>query len=243
MTFKSKHCKAVGILDKGIKLNLQKRLKNKLIVALPDVTDTDKLSNNDQLIKSIKTKAKGRKIVGIIGSLEKRKGILNLVKMSQQVDDKNLFYIFVGHLHKDSYTKRELRFLLETIRKKPDNCFFYLNNIIDDRLFNTLINSCDVIYLSYLNFPHSSNLLTKASHFKKPVIVSRGYYMEEIVNKYNLGLAVEPNDIDESYRAIKNLLKNNKIERKFKEYSDKNSVGILKETLQKMIKTINYKNT
>ncbi len=60
---------------------------------------------------------------------------------------------------------------------------------------------------SYQNFYHSSNTLTKAALFNKPVIVSKGYLMEELAVKYQLGIAIEENNAEMLISAIEHLAK------------------------------------
>jgi hypothetical protein len=47
-----------------------------------------------------------------------------------------------------------------------------------------------MIFAVYKDFPHSSNLLSKAAFFKKPIMVSSKYYMGSEVDEYQLGFSV-----------------------------------------------------
>ena len=64
----------------------------------------------------------------------------------------------------------------------------------------------DVIYASYEKFYHSSNLLTKAAFFRKPILVSTGFCMAERVHAYRLGASVPEGDVERGLVAIHSLL-------------------------------------
>jgi glycosyltransferase involved in cell wall biosynthesis len=242
----SRYCKAIGLLDSGVVKKLQNKIQNKPVTAFPDVTDTSLSSKDAKLLAQIRKKVNGRKIVGVLGSMDRRKGVMAMLRLAKIQKGKNLFYIFAGELNKDKFTKNELAFFQATINTNPDNCFFYLKRIPSEGQFNSFLSICDVIYLSYLDFPHSSNLLTKASFFRKSVVVSRGYYMEEVVKKYKLGISIKQNDENEAYEAVRTLLEGRGFEQTgFKKFYDKNSVANLEKVLRKMIESLNqeYENS
>ena len=83
-----------------------------------------------------------------------------------------------------------------------ENCFVHLARIPDDAKFNTLVNTCDVIFAMYENFLHSSNLVTKSAMYGKSILVSTGGYMEEVVRQYKLGEAVPAGDVRGAISAL-----------------------------------------
>lgn len=62
-----------------------------------------------------------------------------------------------------------------------------MEKIPDESCFNALIAESDLIFAAYKQFTGSSNLLTKAAAFRKPVIVSRGLCMGRRVEQYGTG--------------------------------------------------------
>ena len=62
-----------------------------------------------------------------------------------------------------------------------------------------------MLYSAYRNFRHSSNILTKAALFEKPVIVSRGHLMAERVERFRLGVAIEQDSAAECAGALRRL--------------------------------------
>ncbi|MFM7791033.1 MAG: glycosyltransferase family 1 protein, partial [Microcystis panniformis] len=66
---KSKQCLGVAVLDEGIADKLQQKL-NKPVVVLTDITDESPPDMDFEIVKKIRAKAAGRKIVGLLGSLD-----------------------------------------------------------------------------------------------------------------------------------------------------------------------------
>lgn len=117
-----------------------------------------------------------------------------------------------------------------------DNLFLHLQRIPDGVLFNELFKISDIIFASYLNFADSSNILTKVSFFKKPVIVSDNTLLSKRVKKYNLGVCIKEGMVSETIIAIENILSSfNYNEAKFEEYYSLHSESKLKSVLNSII--------
>jgi glycosyltransferase involved in cell wall biosynthesis len=200
---KSPHCPVVAVLDEGIADKLQQKL-NKPVVVLTDITDESPPDMDFEIVKKIRAKAAGRKIVGLLGSLDRRKGTLTLLEVSQQVSDR-WFFVFAGRLAEPAFTAAELAKIEEIVKANPDNCFFYWNSIPDGSGFNAVVQVCDVLYAAYENFPYSSNILTKAAIFEKPVIASKNYCMGERVEKFNLGYGIEGGSVSQCVSILERL--------------------------------------
>ncbi len=225
--FKSRYCAGVGILIENIKNKLQLNIKRKPVIVFPDIVDV-KNSDDYYLIKEIKKKAKKRKIIGLLGSLGKWKGMLSLLEVARISKERNWFFIFVGQLEKESFTKEELYYLYNC-KKSFENIFFHFERIPNESEFNSSIKICDALFAVYENFRFSSNILTKSAFFKIPVIVSKNYCMGERVRKYNLGKVVEESSPLECYNALNeifvlNNLKDNSNKFKFEEYKEHHSI-------------------
>ncbi len=195
----SSNCKSVGVLDEGVsyKLNLSKP-----IIVLPDFADSSSPDLNFEILPLIKEKAGKRKIVALLGALDKRKGLLSLLEIAKV--DSSLFFVFAGRLSKGSFTNVEVEKIKDFIDSNPSNCFFYLEFIPGEPQFNALIKACDILYAIY-DYPHSSNILTKAAIFEKPVVASQFHCVGERMKKYNIGKALSPGSVNECISAIKTL--------------------------------------
>jgi glycosyltransferase involved in cell wall biosynthesis len=230
---KSNNCKAIAVLDEGIAGKLQNKIK-KPIIEFPDFTDKSNPDMDSQMIKQIKEKTGKRKIIGLFGGMEKRKGLLTLIEIAKK--SKELFFVFAGNFNENSektYSKEELIKIKKFVVSDPSNCFFHLKFIPEESQFNAVINSCDVLFAAYKNWIHSSNILIKAAIFEKLVIVNDGYLMAERVNNFNLGKVVPQGNIEKCIEAI-NLLINKPFKANFEGYKKLHSI----EQLSKQFKII-----
>ena len=76
----------------------------------------------------------------------------------------------------------------------PQNLFIKPDFVTDERCFNELIAISSVIFAVYRDFKRSSNMLSKAAYFEKPILVSDEFLMGERVQRYKIGQAVKPDD-------------------------------------------------
>jgi len=231
----SSHCRTVGVLDDGMAYSLVK-ITGKPVIVFPDIAELF-LSKVDFLqLTELIHETKGRKVVGLFGCLAKRKGILTLLAVSQRMTGEDVLFLFAGPLDESSFTDDE-RILIESfVTNPPVNCIFFLESFHEEH-FNSLLESCDIIYLVYEKFSYSSNILTKAAYFKKPVIVTEGYCMAERVIKYRLGAVVKENHPEESERAIRTLVANLPVNdcSGFEEYYSNHTEGRLRECFESVI--------
>lgn len=202
--FKAFYCQGVGVLDNEQTTKLQLQL-NKKVITFPDITDEANPDFNFFVALDIKKKADGRKIIGLLGSLNKRKGLLNLLKASQQPSNEKYFFAFVGQLSHYTLQAEELEYIQKIRALNPSNCYFHFELIPDEPQFNALVNTCDILFAAYENFPYSSNILTKAAVFKKPLIATTGSCVGNRVHQFQMGLTIEEGSLDQCSEAIHNL--------------------------------------
>jgi glycosyltransferase involved in cell wall biosynthesis len=196
---------SLAILDAGVVHKLRLRLFAKQVFVFPDFSDETPPCDNYHLVEEIKEKAQNRKIVGLLGSLERRKGLLTLLKVAEQPMARDWCFVVAGKLAEQTFSKQELNEIKLFFEEPRENFFVFFGTIPDDAQFNGLVNICDVIFAMYENFPHSSNLVTKAAAYGKKLLVSTGGYMEEVVNQYELGDAVSAEDVPAVLFALSRL--------------------------------------
>lgn len=196
---RSRYCKSVAVLDEFCRDYLMPYQPN--IVYFPDFSDESEPNVNYDLALKVRERAQGRKIVSLLGAIDLRKGIVNFIKVSMLADQTKYYFLIAG---KSFLTGRELA-ILDNFVSRP-NCLYWGQRIPTEADFNQLVAISDVVYAAYVNFTQSSNMFSKCALFGKPLIVSRGYYMEEVMNKYHLGYAIPQDSPSDCVKAISDCL-------------------------------------
>ncbi len=221
---KSKYCCSIGILDEFTFEEVKKYQSN--VIRFPDFSD-DCLPNMDFYVtKQVLEKANGRKIISLLGHISKRKGYETLIQCSNILPNDKYFFLIAG---KESLNKEEINFIKNNLSTKEN--FLYVKEYIPSEAdFNSLVYISNVIFAAYINFPHSSNMLAKAALFNKPIIVSKGYYMDRIVTNYRMGLSIDSCSAKECADAIEQLINNINLNYNSQEYLKNNRISNLKES-------------
>ncbi len=237
----SRNCTGVGILDEGVADEMQSLLGKKPVVIFPDVADASAPDPHYGPALEIREKACGRKIIAIIGGLERRKGVMNLMDIARRSAKENWFFVFAGRLVRSTFSSVELNDFSSFAGSNPSNCYFLLHHIPDEPQFNALIDTADVLFAVYPNFLSSSNQLTKAALFRKPVLVSDSFCMGERVQQYGIGLAIPENDVAACIRALHQLCDPDETagilkSARFDDYSKAHSLDRLREAFGHLLK-------
>ena len=193
--FLGRNCRGLALLDEVAVAPLARRLAPRPVGRFPDLTD-ETPPTGTPLSAQIRAAARGRKVIGCLGSLCKRKGIHELIRICERSAERPWFFVFAGKLDTVDFADRPLREILRFLQHRPENAFVHLQVVPDGNEFNSLAAECDVLYCHYLNFPHSSNLLTKAALLRRPVLVSDRHCMAERVAAHHLGAGVTEGDVD-----------------------------------------------
>lgn len=202
----SDNCRSVALLDEGVAETLAAELKGTAVIPFPDFADLSPPDLEYQLPGQILEKAAGRRIIGLLGCIDKRKGTLTLLDVAERMKDESFFFVFAGVFCRQTFSSDELARLDMAVSASPDNCHFSQGFIPDEAAFNALVVTCDILFAAYNGFPHSSNLLTKAACFRKPIIVSDGFCMAERVRRYRLGQVITEGDSSGCIKAIRTLV-------------------------------------
>ena len=240
----SRRCPAVAVLDEGIADRLQAKLHGKPVIVFPDPADASPPDRTFPPVIDIRERAQGRIIVGLVGALAQRKGLLTLLETAQQAAAEPWFFVFAGQLMLNSFLPEEQRLIQNWLHALPANCYCYPQRLSDEAQVNAIIDTCDILFAAYHHFFSSSNLLTKAALFEKPIIVSEGYCMGERVQQYGLGLAIPENDVAQCLTAIQQLCDPSARERfvraaRFAEYRQVHSIERLHLAFRQLLAAAN----
>ena len=101
----------------------------------------------------------------------------------------------------------------------------------------------EVLFAAYHDFPHSSNILTKAAIFQKPVIVSDGYLMAERVRRYRLGEVIQQKNPELCAAALRRILTDRQAwleehQPRWEEYRTANSREFAKRAIGQIVENI-----
>jgi glycosyltransferase involved in cell wall biosynthesis len=232
----ARNCKGFMLLDDAVAE--QYIAKGANAFSMPDFSINDELTKNCTISEEIKNLANGRKIICLIGSQQKRKGLLSLLRAAQELSKNDFYFVIVGQLVRETYTKEEVVEIEKLLQM--NNVYKKLEYVRSEQEINEYIQCSDLIFAAYENFCHSSNMLIKASVFQVPLIVSSGYYMEEQVEQHSLGVSVPESDVAAIVSVLNGVeiwkLKDSEQFRKGCAcYAESNSKDKVKEVLQQML--------
>jgi len=175
------------------------------IIIAPDFADISLptiLINEDQK----KQQQKHNPTIGLLGYLLPSKGTISISRLLLQNKLKGHALILAGELPWDKYDA-EQQIILQNIQQceSARTRFEWIN---DESEYNALIQECDILLATYTDFAHSSNTLTKAAIFNKPVIVNDGHLMAQRVRDYRLGEIIPEGDLNALRDAILKITTN-----------------------------------
>ena len=178
-----------------------------VFACLPDVTHERAPSKLGRIAAEIQESANGRKIVTVAGSLDRRKGLYELMYLAMNADPSRFFFAFCGPTHWETF--EDSGQLFRAFRSSsPENCYFHLefiSDIGDDNEFDSILHCSDIIFSAMPGFVHSSNVVTKAARLRKPVIVTGTGVCGLRAMKYRLGAVIPENDVYCALQALERL--------------------------------------
>jgi glycosyltransferase involved in cell wall biosynthesis len=195
--FTLKSCLGVALLDEWAENPMRDLIgEDKSVTIFPDFTDVILPASdgkNNSLAGKISNFSNGKKIISLLGHLQRTKGIVEFTNAAKAPESQNVFFFLGGELNWSEITSSEKESLKEDW-ENIQNVFCHFDRIKDEATLNQVIAISDIVFAAYRDFPNSSNILTKAAYFRKPIIVSDGYLMAERVRKFELGEVVPEGD-------------------------------------------------
>lgn len=208
----ARDCRGICVLDERFNDRLQ-AATGRAVHAFPDMTDESPPAEPTEAAREILSKANGRKIIGLI-AMEKRKGLLTLLRaaaIARRLGEP-WYFVATGPFARSTFNAEDLRFCEEIARAAASG---EINNVhldlaghrIQDGVpYNTLFAAFDVIWAAYENFEGSSNALTKAAAFRKPLVATAGQCVGARVEKHQLGRVFPQGDPGAAVEAIRGTL-------------------------------------
>jgi hypothetical protein len=206
LLFRSQGCQGVYLLDEGVVDCLRHRNPHIRAWASPDFCDTSLPDSPGEQVRALTAYAQGRPVVGLFGQIDKRKGVLTFLDWADQMAGAGVYFALCGPLQEASFSASELLRLRNYELHPRPNVYACFKAISDESGFNALVSASAVIFLTYFNFRHSSNLLAKAAFFQRPVISCEEHCIGERVRAFHLGATVPAHELDRGPALITALL-------------------------------------
>jgi hypothetical protein len=154
------------------------------------------------LAKQILERAANRKIVFMGGSIGKQKNLARWFELIALANPKDWFFVQIGRLNHNNLLPEDQLALANIVKHPPKNLWIQPEYLADERQFNEIIALSSVIFAVYRDFARSSNMLSKAAYFEKPILVANGQLMGKRVEHYQIGLAVDQDSASSMYRGL-----------------------------------------
>jgi glycosyltransferase involved in cell wall biosynthesis len=173
-------------------------------VFLPETTSVEVCDPPPEPVRNIRSRKDGATVVGLLGALSSGKGIDLLVDVIKNCNTEGFFFLIAGPCGPRNVPPALWNFLTNEIHNYP-NVVYSPNPIPSEPEFNALITACDIVYCAYKGHLHSSNVLSKAVAFRKPLLVNDGELMAKRVREYGIGCVLLEQTAEACLKAFREM--------------------------------------
>ena len=241
--FDSPSLRAAAVLDEGAAEPLGKITGGKPVLVFPDTTmeSLPKEPLNEGLAGKIKNFAVGRSIVSLTGHLQWTKGMDVFTQAAGHPNMQDIFFFLGGELNWTQISENDKAKLLQSWERLP-NFYAHLQHL-PELTMNSVYSVSDVVVAAYREFPNSSNALTKAAVFQRPIVVSDGYLMAQRVRKFGLGEVIPEGDAEALVAALRRMLVPGYSDElhgraRWKEYREAHSLVRLTKVIKELLEAV-----
>lgn len=203
--YRLRSLRGICLLDETACQRYGASITNKCFQYLPDVTNAEVPEGPCTLAEEVKRRAAGRKMVFLGGSIGGQKNIARWCELIALADPTRWFFVQVGEIHANTFSWDDAAAFERLAAAPPENVFLYRHYLPDEREFNAIVRVANILFAAYRDFRISSNMLSKAAHFEKPILVSDGYLMADKVRRYGIGLVVPQDNAQAMLIALERL--------------------------------------
>ncbi len=238
---RSHSCRGIGVLDERF-IPAMRDFTGKSIVPYPDVTQDGLPDVPFGPAVEIREKARGRKIIGMIG-LERRKGLLTILKAAELARQRDLpfFFVCAGTTRISEFTAEEQEMFHALSGRidagEIDNLYFNpkAKRIPNESDYNALFQTFDIAWAAYENFQGSSGTISKAALFEIPCVATAGECVGQRVEKYGIGLTIPEGNAERALESISHIAAKGLPASRFDEYREDHSQQRLDRILAKLL--------
>ena len=197
---------SLAVLDEGAQAEVEKLGKGLPVVWMPDVTTANLPKvNGHGIAAKLSRYALGEPILLLAGQIQPTKGAELFCDVADIMREDKICFAIVGDVAWGAFSAIS-RDKLRRVAEQSRNVFAHFARVPDEADINACIAASDVIFAAYQSFPNSSNILSKAAQFGKPIIVSDGYLMAERVRKFRLGVVIPEGDTEGAVNAVREII-------------------------------------
>lgn len=233
--YKAPTYRGTCFLDEAVARRYQALLPDRHFAYLPDITETALPDVPAAISVDIRRLAGDRRIVFMGGSIGKQKNLARWWGLISRADPAKWFFVQIGRINRNNLTPEDEVALDQMQASAPPNLFISPDYLPDERAFNAVIAASDVVFAVYLDFARSSNMLSKAANFEKPILVADDHLMGERVRHYRIGLAVPARDSDAIHAGLLALEDITDIKDNFSRYREDFSQARMQASLSSFI--------
>ena len=229
--FKRSRCAHIAIQDERYAESLS-RHTGKTVVHYPETTTTQVSDPPPDLVRLIHAKKNGRVVIGLLGAVSRVKCADLLLDVIRHFDTDGFLFVLAGSCRLDGFSPDHRAFLDDGIHH-VENVVFSPVPIPSESDFNAVIAACDIIFTVYRDHFHSSNVISKAVAFRKPVLVTAGELMAKRVADYGIGHILPHHDATACHHALRHMATGEFHENflrtaRFADYMRDNSLDVLR---------------
>ena len=237
----SKKLLAIGTLDEGIVDKIEQMTSRQNCVLFPDIADETIGEHPSLLIgQKIRNLMGARPIIILCGMLYPQRGVEIFLKTA--LANPEWAFVLVGEIPCHSNNATGPVILSRFLEELPFS-YYHPMRVSDEPNYNSLISISDVVWNIHVDWPGSSNTLTKAAAFCKPVVVGDGHLLADRVRAFNTGEVCDENSIEDISMKLHKILDNTEVWRettmpRWEDYRVKNSKSQLKYAFESIISHI-----
>lgn len=220
-------------LDELALSNLARRYPHASVRWMPDLIE-EPVEASDPGIAIRQARESGRQVLVSVGVMHRRKGFLKLLAIAEQNRCPDWHFVIAGPVADGDLSESERQLVSRAKEGQLANV-----SIVDEQLPVTVVNafvqSADAVFLGYEDWYQSSNIMTRASHLRTPILSCPEGLLAKRTQDWKLGWVVPDLSVD----GISSML--NKVGRqqissvvsqaKFQEYASAHDLSSLAATL------------
>jgi hypothetical protein len=229
---------AIYTINEPAKVTSANLDKNLNYLWLPDVTNTSLPPAVTPEALNILKRAAGRKIIFLGGAIGGTKNLSLWTELINRLNSHEWFFVQAGKVDVATLSADDLRGLKHLQEAELENVYISEGYLSDESIFNEMISISDVIWGVYRDFDRSSNILTKAALFTKPILVSDRYLMGQRVSEYAIGAVVSESDIENVMLGLTRLMDNPIPAKNFENYATVYSTEALSAKLDQTLMSL-----